>query len=223
MCGRFLLEPRTPQAVRQFFDLAEESELEPRWNLAPTQSAWVVRRPDGARRSLARMRWGLIPAWAKDAAVGSKMINARAETAAEKPSFRSAWQSRRCVVPATGWYEWRVEQGRKQPWLLRLADSAFTPFAGLWERWQPAGQAAVESFTILTTAAVPELAPWHQRMPVVLRREWIPAWLAGGGPADLPTPAQWSAQPWQQQRVSARVNSPRHDDAACAEPRSDSA
>jgi putative SOS response-associated peptidase YedK len=223
MCGRYLLEPRTPQAVRQFFEVAGEAALEPRWNLAPTQEAWVLRaRQDGARE-LARLRWGLVPSWSQDASAAARLINARSETASVKPSFRSAWKARRCVVPATGWYEWQALTGRKKPWRLSLADSAFTAFAGLWERWQPAGGAALESFTILTAPAVPALADVHDRMPVVLPHERIASWLAGGADASLPSAEHLGALAWERHQVSTRVNSPRHDDAACAEPLTDGA
>jgi putative SOS response-associated peptidase YedK len=220
MCGRFLLEPRTPQSVRQYFELApgQAGELEPRWNLAPTQESAVLRaRPEGGRE-FARLRWGLIPAWAKDGSGAARLINARSETAAEKPSFRAAWKARRCVVPATGWYEWRLAGGRKQPWLLRLAGEEFTSFAGLWERWAPPGAPAVESFTILTAPAIPELAQLHDRMPAVLPRAAIAAWLAPGAAPRLPSAAEWAALAWEFHPVSPRVNSPRHDDAACAAP-----
>lgn len=219
MCGRFLLEPRTPQAVRQYFDLdgGAEAELEPRWNLAPTQDAAIVRSSEGGRE-LARARWGLIPSWSKDATAAARLINARSETAAEKPSFRAAWKTRRCVVPATGWYEWRVEGGRKQPWLLRLSGEEFTAFAGLWERWSPPGGPDVESFTILTAPAVPTLAPLHHRMPAVLPRDAIAGWLEPDGSPRLPSPERWEGLPWEFHPVATRVNSPRHDDAACAAP-----
>lgn len=218
MCGRYLLEPRTPEAVRQFFEVDGAAALEPRWNLAPTQEAWVLRsRPDGARE-LAWLRWGLVPSWSKDASAAARMINARSETASVKPSFRAAWKARRCVVPATGWYEWQAHAGRKQPWCLRLAGATFTAFAGLWERWQPAAGAAYESFTILTAPAVPALADVHDRMPVVLPRDRIAAWLAAGAEAALPDAEELGALAWERFPVSTRVNSPRHDDAACAEP-----
>lgn len=218
MCGRFLLEPRTPQVVRQFFDVTEELDYAPRWNMAPTQESWVVRRSPEGGREIANLRWGLVPSWAKDAAAASRLINARSETAAEKPSFRSAWKARRCVVPSTGWYEWRTEGGRKQPWLLRAADSEFTAFAGLWEHWQSSGQPALESFTILTAPAIPELAELHHRMPVVLHRDWIAAWLDDPHAGVLPQPQDYAGMHWERHAVSTRVNSPRHDDQACALP-----
>jgi putative SOS response-associated peptidase YedK len=229
MCGRFLLEPRAPQAISAFFGLADEAAAEawqPRWNLAPTQDAPVVRRAAGGGtadvRSLARLRWGLIPAWTKDAAIGSRLINARAETVREKPSFRAAFRARRCIVPATGWYEWQAVGARKQPWLLRCAGAEFTPFAALWESWRdPAGGPTLETFAILTTAAAPALADIHDRMPVVLDQAECPRWL--DTPADradeledlMHAPA---AAAWERIPVSTRVNNPRHDAPDCAAP-----
>lgn len=222
MCGRYLLEPRQPQVVGSFFGL-EETDFGTRWNVAPTQEMPVVRLDEEGKRQVARLRWGLIPSWSKEAAVGQRMINARAETVAEKPSFRSAWKSRRCVVPATGWYEWQAVEAGKQAWLLRRADAEFTPFAGLWESWQdPAGGRVLETFTILTTEAVPELASVHNRMPVVLEPEDFGAWLGDGGALpDLaalcrPRPGR----SWIQTAVSARVNNPRHESPDCVEPAS---
>ena len=221
MCGRFLLEPRTPQAVRQFFDLDEELGIEPRWNIAPTQVASVVRRNAAGRPEIARLRWGLIPSWSKDASGAARCINARSETAAEKPSFRAAWKARHCVVPATGWYEWQTGGERKQPWLLSLAAGEFTAFAGLWERWIPNGSEPVESFTILTRPAVSSLSDVHERMPVVLTKEWIAPWLSNHDRASdtaIPSELECADWSWRRQPVSTRVNSPKHDDADCVLP-----
>lgn len=220
MCGRYLLESRQPQVVGSFFGL-EETDLGTRWNVAPTQEMPVVRLNDEGQRVVARLRWGLIPSWSKEAAVGQRMINARAETVAEKPSFRSAWKSRRCVVPATGWYEWQAAGEGKQAWLLRRADAAFTPFAGLWESWQdPLGGRVLETFTILTTEALPELASVHNRMPVVLEPEDFGTWLGDGGAApDLAALCRpRTGRGWSQTAVSARVNNPRHESPDCVEP-----
>jgi len=222
MCGRFLLEPRDPQVVRSFFELEAEQEWEPRWNVAPTQDAPIVLRTASGGRVLARLRWGLVPAWAKEAAIGSRMINARAETAREKPSFRAAFRTRRCLVPATGWYEWQRVVPRKQPWLLRRAGAEFTPFAGLWEAWRdPVGGSPLATFTILTTAAAPALADVHERMPVVLEPADFARWL--DTPEDRADDlkgllAPGADLPWERIPVSARVNNPRHDGPDCAQP-----
>ncbi len=222
MCGRFLLEPRDPQVVRSFFDLAEDADLGARWNVAPTQEVPVLRLGSDGSRQFARLRWGLIPSWAKDAAMGQRMINARAETVAEKPSFRAAWKARRCLVPATGWYEWRQEGSRKQPWLLRRAGAAFTPMAGLWEEWKdPASARVLQSFTILTMAAEAALEDVHQRMPVVLEPGDFSRWLET--PAERAAELKALLQPpagraWERFPVDARVNNPRMEGEACAAP-----
>lgn len=226
MCGRFLLEPRAPQVVSAFFGLEGESEgavaeqWQPRWNLAPTQDCPIVRRSASGRRELSRLRWGLVPVWSKDPAMGSRLINARAETVAEKPSFRAAWKSRRCIIPMTGWYEWQAAGPRKQPWLLRRADCAFTPVGGLWESWRdPASGSPLESFTIITVAAVAELAEVHDRMPLVLEPTDFERWLttpperAGELAALLQPP---TGRKWERHPVSTHVNNPRHDAPACA-------
>jgi len=220
MCGRYLLESRQPQVVSSFFGL-EDLDLGTRWNVAPTQEMPVVRLNEEGKRVVARLRWGLIPSWSKEAAVGQRMINARAETVAEKPSFRSAWKARRCIVPATGWYEWQATAAGKQAWLLRRADAPFTPFAGLWESWQdPAGGRVLETFTILTTEAVPELATVHNRMPVVLEPSDFGAWLqADGPPPDLTELARpRPGRAWSQTAVSDRVNNPRNEGPECILP-----
>lgn len=224
MCGRFLLEPRDPQVVRSFFELEAEADLGARWNVAPTQEVPVVRQDEDGIRRVARLRWGLIPSWAKDAAVGQRMINARAETVAEKPSFRSAWKARRCIVPATGWYEWQAAAAGKQAWLLRRADAHFTPMAGLWESWQdPAGGRVLDTFTILTTEAVPELAAIHNRMPVVLEPSDFAAWIGAAALTAEDLERLCRPRPdrrWSQTAVSDRVNNARHDASDCALPQS---
>ena len=200
--------------------------LRPRYNVAPSQDVAAVRAAEGGR-SLAMLRWGLIPAWARDPAIGHKLINARSETAAEKPSFRSAFRHRRCLIPADGFYEWQRRGGTRQPWLFGLRDAAPMIFAGLWERWTvPAGAAltgslaerspgdAVETCTILTTAANATVAPVHGRMPVILPPDAWDAWLAGEQVPLGPCPADnMTAHP-----VSTHVNRPANDDPRCVEP-----
>ncbi len=200
--------------------------LRPRYNIAPSQDVAVARAaPDG--RTLAMLRWGLIPAWARDSAIGHKLINARSETAAEKPSFRSAFRHRRCLIPADGFYEWQRRGGTRQPWLFGLRDGAPLVFAGLWERWTvPEGAAltrslaerspgnAVETCTILTTAANETAAPVHGRMPVILPPDAWDPWLAGEEVPLGPYPAgDMTAHP-----VSTHVNRPANDDPRCVEP-----
>ena len=217
MCGRYMMTAPV-EAIRRLFDVAESPNLPPRYNIAPTQDAAVVRRAADGRRELAMLRWGLVPPWAGDPTVGSRMINARSETAATRLAFRDAFRSRRCLVPADGFYEWTQEGGRKQPWLVRLPGGALYAFAGLWERWKPEGGGeAVETFTVLTTDASERLRPLHPRMPVIMAPEDYETWLSGD-----PAAAQELLHPWagpvETVRVAPRVNSPRFDDADCIRP-----
>jgi len=177
MCGRFLLKSPLVE-LQGAFGFAERLNLEPRFNIAPAQTVAIVRlRANGDGRELALVRWGLVPAWAKEPAIGGKMINARAEGIAAKPAFRAAFRQRRALVLADGFYEWRkVEGSRKQPMLIRRRDHAPFAFAGLWEVWRgPDGP--LETCTIVTTAANALLAPIHDRMPVILDPADHEAWL----------------------------------------------
>ena len=200
--------------------------LRPRYNVAPSQDVAVVRAADGGR-SLSILRWGLIPAWARDPAIGYRLINARSETVAEKPSFRSAYRRRRCLIPADGFYEWQRLGKTRQPWLFGLRDGAQFAFAGLWERWTvPEGAALtgslaeskpgdpVETCTILTTAANETVAPVHGRMPVILPRDACDPWLAGEDVSLAP----YAADAMTAHPVSTLVNRPANDDPRCVEP-----
>ncbi len=214
MCGRYSLT--TPvEAVGRLFEVAERPNLPPRYNIAPSQEAPVVRADGAGGRVLAPMRWGLIPSWAKEAKIGYRMINARAETVAEKPAYRSAFRHRRCLVPADGFYEWRKLGAAKQPYRITRADGAPFAFAGLWERWRAPDGAVIDSFTIITTVANDLLRPIHDRMPVILDPADFGPWLEAGGVERLVpyTDAKLEAVP-----VSTRVNSPKHDDPACIAP-----
>ncbi len=203
------------EAVGRLFDVAERPNLSPRYNIAPSQQAPVVRADAAGGRTLGLLRWGLIPSWAKEAKIGYRMINARAETVAEKPAFRSAFRHRRCLVPADGFYEWRKQGTVKQPTRITRADGAPFAFAGLWERWRAPDGALIDSFTIITTAANELLRPIHERMPVILDPADFGPWLEAGGVERLVpyTDAKLEAVP-----VSTRVNSPKHDDPACIAP-----
>ena len=223
MCGRYSLT--TPmEAVGRLFQVAERPNLKPRYNIAPSQDAPVVRAGEAGGRGLESMRWGLIPSWAKEARIGYKMINARAETVAQKPEFRGAFRQRRCLVPADGFYEWRKLGKVKQPYRITLAEGGPFAFAGLWERWRAPDGQAVSSFTIITTEANRPLRPIHDRMPVILDPADYDAWLdtAGVGPEEAVRPLR----PYPDQRLAAvpigtRINSPRNDDAACIVPLED--
>jgi putative SOS response-associated peptidase YedK len=179
VCGRFSLNA-APDVLAEIFDLDEAPELAPRYNIAPSQAVPVVRAVDGKRR-LELMRWGLVPSWAKDPTVGYRMINARAETAAERPAYRRALRERRCFVIADGFYEWqRRRGGRKQPSFITRRDRRPFAFAGLWERWsdpQRADAAPLLSCTLLTTAPNELVAELHDRMPVILDEADYARWL----------------------------------------------
>jgi putative SOS response-associated peptidase YedK len=217
----------TWQELRRLLDLVRwpEAPLPPRYNVAPTQSAPVVIVDAGGARAGAMMRWGLVPSWADDPSIGSRMINARAEGVESKPAFRAAFKARRCVVPMSGFYEWQAVPGakRKQPFWIRRRDQAPLAVAGLWEVWRK-GEAPLESFVVVTTSANEFMRPIHDRMPVVFDREQVDAWLAPSttDAASLtallrPCPAgDLEALP-----VHPRVNSPGVDNPSLIEPLAD--
>ena len=223
MCGRFT-QRFSWREVHALLSLSGPApNLRPHYNLAPSQSAAVV-RGDGGERTLSMLRWGLIPGWAKDPNIGHKLINARAETAATKPSFRAAFAKRRCLVPADGFYEWRAEGAVRQPWLIAPRDGGLMAFAALWEQWRvPEGAAlrgslserrpgdVVETFTILTTEANAAMRTLHHRMPVILAPDAFEPWLSGDDVPLGPAPEELLAM----HRVGLRVNSPRNDDPDC--------
>jgi len=176
MCGRYTLRAN-PKLVAEEFGLFDTPDLSPRFNIAPTQSVPVVRLlPGEERRHLVFLRWGLIPSWADDIAIGNRSINARSETAASKPTFRKAFRSRRCLIVADGFYEWLKTGKHKQPYCIQLKSQRPFAMAGLWEQWHKQDQ-PIESCTILTTDANELVAPIHDRMPVILRPEDYAAWL----------------------------------------------
>ncbi len=218
MCGRYSIT--TPvEAMRGLFDfIGPALNLAPRYNAAPTQMLPIV--TEG--RKLTLMRWGLVPLWAKDIKIGYKLINARTETVAEKPSFRTAFKERRCLVPAAGFYEWAKVDGGKQPYRVTLANEKAFAFAGLWESWtvkQDGGGVSmgdeVRSFTIVTTTANDFLRPIHGRMPVIL--DDYDTWLEGStdDASALLRPYEGDMKAYQ---VSSHVNSPKNDDALCIQP-----
>ena len=214
MCGRYQLTTPLDELVEVFDVPVPTFDAWPaRYNLAPTQEApAVVAGSDGVRR-LGLLRWGLVPGWADDPSVGSRLINARAETVASKPAFRDAFRSRRCVVPMTGFYEWRRnEDGSKTPFLIRPPGGRVSGVAGLWERWD-GGDSRIHTFTVITTTASRWMAALHDRMPVLLDRAAATAWLSGEGGVDglrsLLVPAADDAL--EAFEVSTAVNSPRND------------
>ncbi|CAO3446113.1 hypothetical protein [Azospirillum argentinense] len=218
----------TPAAeVQRLFGFPELPNLQPRWNVAPTQPVPAVRREEDGRH-LVTLRWGLVPFWADDPSIGARLINARGETLAEKPSFREAFRKRRCLVPVDGFYEWKAVGKRKQGYAIRRRDRAPFAFAGLWERWNgpkggPAPAEPLETLTIVTTTANAVLKPLHERMPVILDEADWDLWLDPAAPLPVlegllkPAPdALLEARP-----VGPRVNNVRNDDEACAAPLDD--
>ena len=210
MCGRYSLGKK-PRSWPQ-----EAGEFQPRFNIAPSQNAPVF-LGDG---SLKQMRWGLIPSWADNETVGYRMINARAETVAEKPAFRRCLEKQRCIIPADGFYEWRRSAGAKTPMRFLLRDDEPFAFAGLWERWYPRGRERVESFTILTTEANDLVRPVHDRMPVMLDAEAITQWLdAGRAFSSLRTLLRpFRAERMRHYVVSSRLNDAYFEHPSCIEP-----
>lgn len=233
MCGRYTLTV-TPEALRALFGFEVTPNLQPRFNIAPTQAAPVVRIRGGGKgrgnggdggggRTLDLLRWGLVPSWAKDAAGGAKLINARGETVAEKPSFRAAFAERRCLVPADGFYEWRTEDGVKQPFRIGFRGGMPFAFAGLWESWTAPPDAAnagdvLEIFSIVTTEANAKIRPIHHRMPVIVGPGDFEAWLGGDPAAAKAVIRPYPPDDMAFYRVSTHVNNVRNDDAACIAP-----
>lgn len=218
MCGRYVVA--TPfQQLALDFDAVTEVESEPSYNVAPTDPVPAVwqRREDEGVRSLGTARWGLVPSWAKDPAIGVRAFNARVESAAEKPMFRNAFVRRRCLLPADGYYEWRKGEGRtKQPMFIRSADGRPLAFAGLYEVWKDAEGSPLWSATILTGPARGPLASIHDRMPLViapdLREAWLDPELRDAGQVrsllDLETVPAWTAHPVGAAVGDVRNNSP---------------
>jgi putative SOS response-associated peptidase YedK len=232
MCGRYALTT-SAEVLAQLFRAAINFELHYRYNIAPTQIAPVARAIGAGdnQREVVGMQWGLIPSWAKDPSIGSRMINARSETAAEKPSFRSAFKRRRCLVPASGFYEWKKltndrfgKGGRaaKQPFYIYRADEQPLVMAGLWESWtDPESNKSLETYSILTTDANDQLRDLHDRMPAILEPEQFDAWIDperedAASLQSLLKPAADGVLAMHP--VSTRVNSPKHDEPSLVEP-----
>ena len=220
MCGRYLLKAM-PEELQALFGYLDGDAFPPRYNIAPTQPIAIVRHVRGARR-FALVRWGLVPGWVKDPRQFSLLINARAEGIASKPAYKGAMQYRRCLVPASGFYEWRrAPDGKKLPFLIRPVGGGVIAFAGLWETWMGADGSEIDSGVIITTDASPDVAPIHDRMPVVVAPEDYDRWLDARAfpPAavlDILRPAP--AGLFEAVPVSPRVNTAVNDDASLIEP-----
>ena len=218
MCGRYSLIC-TDDLGNRFRVHLPTIGCRSRFNVAPSQTMPVVVQREEVE--LVPMEWGLVPHWAKDPSTARRPINARAETLAERPMFRGLLRHNRCLVPASGFYEWRKDGGRKKPYYLRLKDGEIFAFAGLYDVWHDADGSALATYTIVTTAANEVVAPVHDRMPVILGRDDEERWIGGdplkeGELAELLRP--YPAGPMEAYPVSTRVNSPSTDDPALVEP-----
>lgn len=217
MCGRFTQIFSWDDLVRRMELVVPASPITKRYNIAPTQEVAVVRAAEEGGAEGTLLRWGLIPFWAKDEGIGSKLINARAETVDSKPSFRAALKSRRCLIPASGFYEWTAAQdGKKQPYYITPVEGLLF-FAGLWERWEPADGQTIETCTIITTQASSRISSLHSRMPVMLNEEARSAWLhAEQKPSELRALFDpHSSEQLQIYPVSRIVNNPNNDTESC--------
>jgi len=220
MCGRYELHSH-PAAIALAFGLAHLPDVHARYNIAPMTDVGIVRTNAEGTREFVRVRWGLVPRWAKDTAIGNKMINARGETIAEKPSFRMAYRRHRCLLPADGFYEWAAvktgDSSRKQPLHIGMKDASLFAFGGLYERWlSPEGE-VLDTCTIVTTTANELLKSVHERMPMIVAPADYARWLdpANGEVADLIAPYPSAAMTYYP--VSTRVNNVRNEDAALIE------
>lgn len=216
MCGRFAFYSPS-EATAALFGVDGALAVEPRYNIAPTQNIAAVRDSEQQQRELVMLRWGLVPFWAKDPSIGNRMINARAETVAEKPSYRAAFRHRRCVVLADGFYEWHREGDVKTPYFISLASGEPFALAGLWENWtdKSTGE-SLQTTTLITTAANDFMQPLHHRMPVVVQREGADEWLSGS--TDYLTHAAEHAPKLQAWPVDRRVNNARNEGESLVDP-----
>ena len=219
MCGRYSLTAVDPAQLRARFGVTESAAAEPHYNITPGTDVLAVTTDRGGRPRFEELRWGLVPSWAKDTKTGFKMINARAETLAERPAYRSAFERFRCLLPADGFYEWQQIPGehRKQPFHITRADGDLFAFAGLWSVWHRGEPEELRTCTIITTAANSVVAPIHDRMPVILPREAETLWLAHDAPATALQELLRGLEPEQMalRPVGPAVNDARYDGPEC--------
>ena len=209
MCGRFAFYSPT-EAAAALFGVSSSLDVEPRYNIAPTQNVAAIRNDKDGERELVLLRWGLVPFWAKDPSIGNRMINARAETVAEKPSYRNAYKHRRCLVLADGFYEWQRQGDTKTPFFISLASGQPFALAGLWENWtdKETGE-SLQTTTLITTDANEFMAQLHHRMPVVLEADTATDWLAGS--TELLDDVAAIMPPLKAWPVDRRVNNARNE------------
>ncbi|MEJ2590836.1 MAG: SOS response-associated peptidase [Candidatus Thiodiazotropha sp.] len=219
MCGRFYLDAQQ-EALADYFDLEQAPELTPRYNIAPSQAVLAVVQA-GAGREIRSLHWGLIPFWAKDRKIGYRTINARAETVESKPAYRAAFKHRRCLIPASGFYEWKALASCKQPYCIRPKRAPLFALAGLYEHWQGQGGETVDSCSIIVTGANPAMRTIHERMPVILKPTDFARWLdpQNQQPAALKSLLlPWPDDDLEIYPVSKRVGNPGNDDPECIVP-----
>ena len=219
MCGRYTLAKNKEEIEELVGDIVGEIPIPLRYNIAPSQPVLTVLNTNPPKLTLTQ--WGLVPRWAKDPTLGSRMINARAETAAQKPAFRAPFRNQRCLILADGFYEWRKQPGRKtkQPWHIRLRSGKAFAFAGLWDKWDAADGTELTSSTILTTASNDLVSPIHPRMPVILPRAAHSCWLRENDLDALKgLLVPFPSEEMQAFPVTTRVNNARHDHPDCVEP-----
>ncbi|WLD93978.1 SOS response-associated peptidase [Alkalihalobacillus sp. AL-G] len=219
MCGRFTLTAEI-DLLMDWFEIDEwtDIDLKPRFNIAPSQNILAIVSNQRNRRA-GLLKWGLIPPWAKDPSIGNKLINARAETAMEKPSFRNAIKRRRCLIPASGFYEWKKEGKQKQPKYIQMKEDNLFAFAGLWERWSDDSGNPLHTCTILTTKPNELMEDIHNRMPVILPKDEYSRWLKSD---EEPEAIEDLLQPYDAEKMAAHnvstlVNSPRNELPECIE------
>lgn len=222
MCGRYSLTQPIKTLKEHFQAIAVAMDHDKRYNIAPSQSVPVVIAGDQGREIHA-LRWGLVPSWAKDIAMGNRLINARAETVHEKPSFRSSFRKKRCLVPVDGYYEWQVRENGKVPQYIRMRAGGLFALAGLWSEWD-SGKELLRTFTIITTAANREMESIHHRMPVIIPPSAYADWMA---PETSPEILKQMLNPLaegllEHHEVSKTVNSPKNDSESCIAPVSES-
>jgi putative SOS response-associated peptidase YedK len=209
VCGRFAFYSPA-EAAAALFGASPSFDVAPRYNIAPTQEVAAIRSSEAGNRECVMLRWGLVPFWAKDPSIGNRMINARAETVAEKPAYRNAYKHRRCVVLADGFYEWQKRGDSKTPYFISLAGNGPFALAALWEDWtdRDSGE-SLQTTTLITTDANDFMAPLHHRMPVILQAESASEWLAGAhGLLDDVAAITPPLQAWP---VDQRVNNARNE------------
>lgn len=216
MCGRFVADIPADE-LKKIFNPIEVQQLEPRFNVTPTQLSAVIRN-QGEHNRLDLLKWGLVPGWSKDLSFGSHLINARSESVVEKPAFRHAIKYRRCIIPTSGFYEWSHIGSKKQPYYIHFADHSPMCLAGLWESWKAPDGSELETFTILTTAANKIVERIHDRMPVILHPDTFDLWLSHNmhDPEQLqPLFQPYPATEMTAHKVPDLVNNPRFDSPAC--------